>query len=407
MTWEERINGIPFTIVTGDGREFKPLFKSSDSEKSKEFNTTAFNFINVYGTLVDRKKPKSGKFPLTFYFEGEDNIGQVNAFENSADDPRAWTITHPIYDTIRGQPLSITRKDLFLNSTQITVDFWESIDADYPTTNFSVKDNTRDKHDLVYIAASESYVNNTVFAPTDVSKNKESLESMAGVTLDLQTNTTYANFQNALNKGLKAIDNLLSGPLNAIQTVQLFLDLPATYVRAVEGRLASYEATFRNLKQSVITLTDKKYFESIGASTIASVCLTAVNPVSTDYITMSDIEDVADRLVSMYVDYVLFMDGKRVSVYDVKNGWNPDAEVQSKLSSLVNFTLGNLYELTFQAKRERTIFTSEKTNVILLTHRYIGLDSEDENINTMIANNNLRFNELFSIEKGREIKYIK
>ena len=39
MTWEERINNIPLEIKTGDGKTYFPLCKSTDSEKTKEFNT--------------------------------------------------------------------------------------------------------------------------------------------------------------------------------------------------------------------------------------------------------------------------------------------------------------------------------------------------------------------------------
>jgi hypothetical protein len=63
--------------------------------------------------------------------------------------------------------------------------------------------------------------------------------------------------------------------------------------------------------------------------------------------------------------------------------------------------------MSFQTKRERIVYTDKKTNVILLTHRYLGMDDEDENIATMIQTNNIKLTELFSIEKGREIKYAK
>ena len=407
MTWEERINNIPLEIKTGDGKTYFPLFKSTDSEKTKEFNTSSFEFINVYGTLVDRKKPKGGKFPLVFYFEGADNITQADNFENSSDDPRPWEVNHPFYGRIVGQPLSIARKDNYLNSTEINIDFWETIEIEYPTRNYSIKDNTREKHNAVYLAAAVSYIKNTPFTSADISKNKVNILTIAGNAKKLNDNSTYADFQNALNKGLKAIDNLLAEPLAAIESIQKFLDLPSRYEKAVEGRVASYLGTYERLKYSIDSLIDKKYFESIGASTIASMADAMVNHLFDDYVLIADIEKMYTKLNDTYEDYKKVLDQNKVSVYDIKNNWNPDATVQQELNDLVVFTLANLYRLTFAAKRERVIYTSKKTNAILLVHRYVGLDNLDEHLENFISRNNIRLNELFTIQKGRKIVYIK
>lgn len=407
MTWEERINNIPLEIKTGDGKTYFPLFKSTDSEKTKEFNTSSFEFINVYGTLVDRKKPKSGKFPLVFYFEGADNITQADNFENSADDSRPWEVNHPFYGRIVGQPISISRKDNYLNSTEINIDFWETIEIEYPTRNYSIKDNTREKHNAVYVASSVSYIKNTPFTSADISKNQVNILTISGNAKKLNDNDTYADFQNALNKGLKAIDNLLAEPLSAIESIQRFLDLPSRYEKSVEGRVASYLSTYERLKDSIDTLVDKKYFESIGASTIASMADAMVNPLFADYVLIYDIEKMYTKLNDTYEDYKKVLDQNKVSVYDIKNNWNPDATVQQELNDLVVFTLANLYRLTFAAKRERIVYTNKKTNAILLVHRYVGLDNLDENLENFISRNKIRLNELFTIQKGRKIVYIK
>ena len=146
--------------------------------------------------MVDRKKPQSGKFPLVFWFQGEDNIDQADDFENSADDPRAWEVNHPFYGLIKGQPISIKRDDSSLNITEVTVPFWESIEADYPNYNFSVKDNTRDKHDIVLKASSSSYSTNNPVTPADFIKLTNSIKDMSGSMEGIQDGNTYSKFQN-------------------------------------------------------------------------------------------------------------------------------------------------------------------------------------------------------------------
>ncbi len=405
MDWTDRITNIKFSIITGDGMIYFPLQKGGETER--EYNTSEFDFISVFGTLVDRKKPKSRKIPLVFYFQGLDNIDQADEFEQSANDPRPWVVEHPFYGRIKGQPISLKRDDTNLNITEITVPFWESIDADYPVENFTVKDNTRDMQKKVYYAASLSAVTNVKFASIDVPKQASLVTRFASSMKTIQDDTTYSQFQNTLNAAIKAIDKLLSEPLNAIQSVQKFIDLPSTYERAIQGRVASYQNIYLELKSSINTLADKKYFESMGASTIASMAVTVVNPDSGDYVLVSDVANTTAKLAEMYNDYVETLDSVKVSVYDVNNTYNADASVQVELNSLVNYTIANLYQMSFQAKRERIVYTTKKTNAILLVHKYLGMDDDDENLDNFIKQNNIHFTEIFSIPKGREIRYSK
>jgi hypothetical protein len=314
---------------------------------------------------------------------------------------------HPFYGTISGQPISIKRDDSSLNITEVTVPFWESIDADYPIANFTVKDNTRDKHDSVYYASSLTAITNVEFASIDISKQAQSIVDMSGEIKSIQDNNTYSDFQNALNAGLKAVDGLLEAPLNAIQTIQNFLDLPATYVQAIEGRIASYENIYWRLKTSIKTLADKKYFESMGGSTIASISVVVVNPQVGDYVLVSDVEKMTARLANLHQDYKTTLDSLKVSVYDVNNTYNPDATLQSELDSLVNYTVSHLYLMSFETKRERIVITDKKSNAILLVHRYLGMDDDDNNLDEFIKTNNLKLLDLFTIPKGTEIRYAK
>jgi hypothetical protein len=121
----------------------------------------------------------------------------------------------------------------------------------------------------------------------------------------------------------------------------------------------------------------------------------------------SDVEYYYNRLGTLYNDYLQTLDNLTVSVYDVNNTYTPDANAQQELATLMYYTIANLYEFTFGTRRLRIVVVTKDTNVILLTHKYLGLDASDENIDTFIATNNIKFNELFAIKKGREIRYVK
>lgn len=404
MDWEDRIKNNIFSIKTGDGELYFPLFKqNTDSER--EYNTSTFEFIKVYGTLVDRKMPQGRKFTLVFYFEGASCITMSDKFENSCDDPRPWKVNHPYYGYITGQCMSIKRDDASMNVTEITVPFYETIELDYPFVNYSPKDNTREKHKKVLdsFGSIDLPYDETIDVPKNVDRVYQIQAEMQG----LPDSNTYSDFQNAMNTALKAIDKTTSAPLEAFRTIQNFLDLPATYERAVIARVGSFLNVFYRLKTSIETLSDKKNFEALGGSLISSMSLAMVLPIVGDYFLMADVFRMTDKLKEVYNDYLETLDGLQVSIYDVNNAYAPNPESQANLQSLVSYTLANLYALSFETKRERIVYVDKKTNVILLTHRYLGLDVNDENIDIFIKTNDIKLNELFSIEKGREIRYAK
>ena len=112
MSWIEKVSN-EYIIVTGDGREYRPV--SKNWQKSTEYNIAEFNFINVDGALVDKRRPKGRRFPLECYFQGEDHLDISERFENSAKDIRPWKVTHPYYGKLTVQASSLS----FDNTVQI------------------------------------------------------------------------------------------------------------------------------------------------------------------------------------------------------------------------------------------------------------------------------------------------
>jgi len=404
MSWVNKIQNNRFSIVCGDGKEYFPLFKTG--ERSKEFNTTTFDFIDVSGSLVERKKPKSGKFPLTFWFQGDDNVEQSEAFEKSAEDNRPWTVNHVLYGTIKGQPVSISRNDVNFNITEITVDFWESISADYPTSNFSVKDNTYEKKQSVFASSEIAYSSKDVFKTVDIQKNKDAINKIASKLSKLQTNDTFAEYSNKVNKAVKASDNLINDSQNAISTAQDTLNMPSELVETVQNRINAYVGAFESIISTLESVPDKLFFQSMGGAIIGAICENStIYEFGKDYTTIVEVEGVATQILSLYEQYLTIVDNASTSNYNLTDNFQPDPVMQSDLNSLVMYTIGNIYNLAFEAKQERIIYTDKVTNLILLTYRYLGLDASDENIETFRKINDIKLNELFRIKKGRKIKY--
>ena len=403
MSWINKIENIKFSIKTGDGKEFFPLWKPG--EKSIEYNTSSFDFIDVEKSLVERKKPKSGKYPLTFWFQGDDNIEQAQLFEDSANDNRYWTVTHPFYGTIKGQPLSMSRNDANYNVTEITVDFWETIVFDFPKSNLSIQDNTLVKKEGVFEYCAEAYSVEKVFESKDISKLKEKIAKIGKALEDIQNDNTFADLQNKVNKALKASDSLITDSLNAISTAQDILNLPGEVVSSVKDRIGAYKSVFNSIIGVLESVPDKLFLQSMGASVISSMCNEGVNfDFENDYTTVTEVESVSSDILEIYNNYLTLVDGASVSNYDIDNNYQPNPIVQSELHNLVMFTIANLFNLAFDAQQERLVYLPKDSNLVLLTHKYFGL-ANDENMQQFRDINNIKLKELFRIKKGRQIKY--
>lgn len=401
MSWIDRLDNITFTITTGDGRVFSPLWKNG--EKLKEFNNTKYDFINTSGSLIDRKQPKSNLYPLVFWFQGEDNIEQCNAFENSANDSRAWTIQHPFYGLLKGQPVNLKRDDTNYNATKVTVDFWESIDGDFPNSEISIFDETRVKSMNVNSLSALYFVENASPKTEDIETIKENISVMSS-----KFNADKDNFNdyiNIVNKATLAANSLITDTETAFTDIQQVINAPTEFSGSVFFKINSYKEAYEVLKKSVNNLFDKYNFESQGASIISGICLSCVVPEENDFITRSDIERANKLLTDLYGDYLKTLDANQVNIYDVENAWAPTIQIQTAVIDLVTFTSNSLFALSFNARQERVHELRKDSNIILLTHRFMGLDADDTNIETFKKINNIKNDELYKIKQGRTIKY--
>lgn len=405
MSWLDKIENNKFSIKTGDGKTYFPLWKSG--AKSKEYNNSIFDFIDVSGSKVDRKKPKSGKYTLIFWFQGEDNIDISQQFENSADDSRAWEVNHPFYGVLYGQPLSLDRNDSNYNATEITVEFWESINNKYPKKGTSPQNQAKEKSESFKNESATNYAAKCNPSPTDQSIVKANLENISTRTRSLLDNSVYSDYESLKSKALQSVDDLITSPVKAMKDVNTLILAPSEFEKSIEQRFSLLKNIYQDAKDvlRIPSRENKSYFESSAGTVICGLCVACLNPADGDYISRNDVELIFNDLVLIYSDYLLLLDQNQVDISNVNNSFAPSHSSQLVLNSLVNETLSNLFDLAFNSKQERSVILEKNTNLILLTHKYIGLDKEDKNIEIFRQMNGIKNKSLFIVKKGRKIKY--
>lgn len=395
MSWLENIEKIPFKITTGDSNVFTPLWISG--QKSKEFNFSKYDFISLKGSIIDRKESKSTKYPLVFYFQGENNLQEVQRFERSAEDKREWRVDHPFYGIITGQPLKIDSSDKDYNVSVITVDFWETINVEAPLTSVSIADQITEKTVLINNLAVDKYVAGVELSSSDVPLIRNRVDSITTAIQPLKESSSPNLI--ALDK---SINDLTGNPKAVIENVQVATSFPENTTPSDLIRFA--KTILERLFSENITRNEKVFFESQSASTIANLSEALI--LQTGFITRSDVENASFELLNIFENVLANLDIFSVDIFDVENSWSPNIDLQTQLRDLVFLTLRNLFSIAFEAKQERVAENEKDSNLILLAHKYMGgLDVDDAKIESFREINNIINDELLHIPKGRKIIY--
>lgn len=388
MSWKDNIENIEFKIVTGDNEVFKPLY--TESSQDLEFNVSEFNFIELEGTLVTRKKSKSQKIPLNIIFQGNDHINIADKFLQSSKDPRYWTVTHPIIGEIYGHPVSINKVNEDLNTVVFNIDFWETI---RPGEILSPKVYPLELIESKNIELIEFSSLNLI---SDQKPELKSLVSKVQSKYDVLIDQTNVDkYKGLIADALSGIDDLLTEPQKAIRNINNLIQFPAY----IEGVIKTRVNLIKSILDDILEIfpKNKMNYSIFGGSVISGMAQIILKPNESDFITRSQVQEQFSNLSSAYVQYV----------DEVENGeFNQDFQEALTLNEIVINTLYYLFDVSFDSKQERFDIVESDTNLILLTHKYMGLDHKDENINIFRELNGIKNKKLFQVKKGTKITYL-
>ncbi len=409
MSWLQKIQN-ELIIRTGDGREYKPNWLNPKLEV--EYNTSQFEFPDIAGTLVHRTTNKGYKYSLELYFQGEDHLDVSEAFRNSANDPRAWTLTHPFFGRILGQPTGLLFDNTGYNVSKITGTFIETITEDSPRTSVDPKTKVaggKSDTDEVFAAGFAAYATQTPPSTTDIltmQENNISLYNYGKKKVKL-TEDAEAYF-NLFNEANTAILDATTEPLAAMRALQAVINYPYLFQDSVQNRVTILVDQFEILRNgigNIIGPSEKRIYENNSASLISSMAAASSSPQDGNYQNRDDVYAIIEIILAQYNAYVEDLDSLQTDNGGELDSYIPDAESLIALNELINYTLANLFDIALNSRQERTIILEDDSNAVLLTHRFYGLDDADSNLNIFINTNNIGINEILGIKKGRTLRY--
>jgi hypothetical protein len=408
MSWKENI-AQPFRLITGDGKEWNPLQMESTNVFSYDFNVSEFEFPEVSGTKVDRRLPKGRRFPIDVYFQGDDNINQAEAFRLSANDTRPWIIFHPVFGRLDGHPISIKFDSSGMNTTQVTIDFVESITEDGPRITQDLANTTiasaQKALDEANIVVSENVTPEISDVTYMASNTNKIYEDSSGFISD---SSISAEYQNAFTKASTVINIAIGNASFDITTIQNFITYPFLFADSVQNRFIVFLKQLDTLTTSINTLTTtnkKTIFENFKSSVLLAMVKSCVAPNGNEYQNAPDIFDIITQLISSYNQFIIELNSLQSINGTFFGAFIPNYTLQNELNFAVNFAVSNLYQIALNAQQARIVTLEKDSNVIIQTHRFYGLDIEDVNLNRFIDTNSVSLNELIQLKKGRELVY--
>jgi len=407
MSWLDQVNN-EFIIITGDATEYKPNWLNAT--RSVEFNVSEYEFPEVSGTLVSRRKPKGVKYNLEIYFQGDDHLEVAEKFRISANDSRAWTIIHPFYGALIVQPLSLNFDNTKYNVSEIKGTIIETITDDNPKITVDPTDKiTQDKADVDDVFAESFSVEvPAIDAETSVVLTKNIIDFYNEGKLSVLNTLDAEVYFNLFNVANSAVLNITSPPLATIRAIQALASYPALLANSVDNRIKTLVNQFNKLANSVglgllTSPSTKKSYENNAAGVLSSMCLAAVT--NAQYDNADDVLAIIGDLTDSYDQYLLDLDALQTTTGGDPDSFMADASSLIGLNNLINFTVSNLFDIALNSKKERSILCEEDTNVIMLAHRFYGLKDDDSTIDKIIANNKIGLYDLFQIRKGQKIVY--
>jgi prophage DNA circulation protein len=409
MSWTDAIQQR-VQITTGGGQVFEPLTMITSFTSSFDFNISEFEFPEIEGTKVDRRLRKGVRYPMELFFQGDDAIEQGKAFVEASRDTRPWTVLHPIFGQFKGQPISIEMDSTGLNIFKITTTVVETILEDGAKTVFEPSENVKyilEKSKELNSSSFEASI--TSFNTTDVTLMQDNVNDMYNKASSTITDqTVFDEYLNLFNTAQTKINSALNSVLFGIGFVQSFINYPANFAVNVKTRLNTVLAQielFIGMFDANSSFNEKKILENNYSALITTLIETISTPQENDYQSATDVIYIIDQSILTYNTFI-----EQLQLLQSDNGYEldsylPNAELLESLSYSFNYAISNLFIIALTAQQERIITLEEGSNILIQTHRFYGLDTEDVNLNRFVKTNNIGLNETLQLKKGRKLVY--
>jgi prophage DNA circulation protein len=439
-SWRDRIKPAAYTSpITGT----RVPFEFVDVSRSFDIRGTAFDFPGVNNSYVQQTGFSSRKYPLVCYFTGKNCDIEAGAFEAALMETGLGKLEHPMYGTIDALPFgTVERADALAtasNQSVVTVTFWTSIPAIYPSAATGGADEIAGSLELFNAAVAAQFSGNTSFITTlrkasaigTIKALLKTVKSRLG-----QISDSVASVRNKFGQGLTAIngglDVLIGGPLLLAQQISNLIQFPARALAGLSSRLDAYARLAEDIfgsdagspataLSSASILVDHQakvandfHIASLVAmnavagsvlSTIAQPITATANGLTPIFGSRTQILNAAAAVIAQMDAMVAWRDGGFAALTTIDDASQAidTGEAYAALQDVVARTAGYLIQASFSAQPERAlVLDRERTIVDVCAEVYGAVDSK---LDLLISTNDFTGDEILELPIGRRVVY--
>ena len=425
MAWQDRLREAAYRSPNGTRTAF--LFQ--DVSRTVEKKTSAFDFPDADGTLVQDLGHKGRRYPLRLVFSGSDHDLESDAFEQTLLEKGAGVLEHPRYGQVDVVPFGeITQRDDLKtrsNQTIIEVTFWATIGTAYPTGQAdaaAVALNAANEYQSAAAQELEAALDlDSKFEEVTFKDQWEGFVANVGTaTADIVSTSAEVESQfNGINDSInRGINVLVGAPLTlAFQSLAL-IKTPAQAAAQIEARLNAYVA----LSDSIITggsnrigtgptgnprviqpTNDSRATNELASRVVfaqgavmGSITASMLTAQAQGFDTQPQAITAAEQLLAQMDAVTNWADDnyRALSAVDTGAGYQ-------QLQEAVALAAGELISTSFNLKRERRIVLDRPRSMYDFVGEYYG--SIDDNLDFFINSNGLTGSEILELPKGRKV----
>ena len=403
MAWFDRLKEAAYTPPSGVRIPF--FYENVSQELSKK--TSAHNFPDADGTLVQDFGVTSLRFPLVVYFWGENHDLDAQAFIGALSERGRGVLEHPMYGAKDVVPFGdITQRDDLktgANQSVFEVTFYESIGFEYPSTQAAPAQEVVDAIAALNVSTSgqfeagvdlDSAVSQVAaksFWSELLGSVKDKFDAIASFVDSVQKQ--FEAIETSINT---AIDILVGQPLALAAQTMLLIQAPARAVALIQDRLEAYGDLLGAILDGDAGNVNDYQFRSLVAT--AAVSGSVVSVVNNQFNTRTEALEAADTILEQFRDYVEWADANAETLGIIDTG-----ESYQSLLAAVALCAGYLVEISFTLQMERAVVLDRNRTIIDLAYELYG--GVDEYLDFLIASNDLSGSEILELPKGRRIVY--
>jgi hypothetical protein len=424
MSWKDRVKET-IQFISPEGNTFIALWRGN--ARSKEKKLGLFDYPKVRGTVVQDLDITSTRYPLTFFFEGENHDVEAERFFTACDERGPWKINHPVKGILSLYLLNVAELVDPIESgniTEFTTEWVESID---PTIVQSVRKLIPKVKNGIFDLNSLSVDQFNERLYLNLASELSAIEVAIGKIVTAYNQTIGAVFSkfseinsaiNAIQRGITdTFQAVIFKPLQLAGQIQELVQLPSLVLTDFQAKFAAYNEFSQQIFGLSPTGTDKEAINtalsleltlSAAIGALAQIGITAIGDADDPiYIqTRPQAFEFADDLSQIFIDITDNLDLAQENVKD-----NPvDVQYFSQLLSFpaafrtmldaIDYISKQAFNLSIE---KRFILEKPRAPIEITITEYGELGENDNNFDLFIQSNKLKKNDILVLPAGREV----